>query len=75
MFKCSICGKPIEFRDVKYIYENVIVCRECYPQYYVRKLCPLVRKRMLNKNPTSCIYCNFKKECDEYLLSVVKKHE
>ena len=69
-FKCSICGNEVDFKDVIYVKGNVIVCRKCYPNFYVRQLCPLVKRRLQGEKPIACMYCSFEKQCLEYIQSL-----
>lgn len=72
MFKCSICGREITFQELAFIKQKLIICKECFPKYYVKHLCPLIKKRISGKNPISCMYCSYVKECDEYINELKK---
>jgi hypothetical protein len=63
---CSICGSSLGIDHVEYIRSTEVVCRSCYPMYYV-KHCPVLRSRIINLNHPSCNYCRFKPNCDTYL--------
>ncbi|MEM0479234.1 MAG: hypothetical protein QXS16_02830 [Pyrobaculum sp.] len=69
---CSICGKEVNFKNVSYIYENTFVCRDCFPQYYIKNLCRVVERRLRGENPPACMFCSFKKLCDGYVAKTLK---
>ncbi|MGC8607249.1 MAG: hypothetical protein ACP5GZ_09715 [Vulcanisaeta sp.] len=70
-FTCSICGRHVTFWEVAYIGNSLIICKRCYPDYYV-KHCPLVRRRLAGELPQSCNYCLYRSKCDEYIKSSLK---
>ncbi|MFB6470830.1 MAG: hypothetical protein TU36_006325 [Vulcanisaeta sp. AZ3] len=71
-FTCSICGRKISFWDVAYIGNSLIICRNCYPEYYVKR-CPLVRRRLNGELPLSCNHCLYRSKCDAYIKDASAK--
>ena len=72
LFKCSICGSEVPFSDVMYIRGSFVVCRKCFPRFYVSR-CPFLQRRLNGENVNACRFCQFKKECDQYVESIVKQ--
>ncbi|ACB38966.1 hypothetical protein [Pyrobaculum neutrophilum] len=72
MPRCAVCGNEVNFKNVAYIYGDVFVCRDCFPQYYIRNLCKAVERRLRGESPPACGFCSFKKQCDLYVSKTVK---
>lgn len=72
MPKCSICGREVNAANIAYIKGDFFVCGECFPSFYVRQLCTLTQRRLRGESPTPCIYCKFKRICDEYISRTLK---
>jgi len=69
---CSICGKEVNFKNIAYIYEDILVCKDCFPMYYVKNLCKVVEKRLRGENPLACHFCAFKRQCNEVISKTLK---
>lgn len=69
LFKCSICGSEIPFSDVVYIKGNFVVCRRCFPSFYVKN-CMFLKRRLVGESLQACGLCQFRKECDSYIASI-----
>lgn len=69
---CSICNKEVNFKNIIYIYQNIFICKECFPQYYVKNLCKAVERRLRGESPTACNFCMYKKQCDAYISKTLK---
>ncbi|WP_291767151.1 hypothetical protein [Caldivirga sp. UBA161] len=69
LFRCSLCGAEVPFSEVVYIKGNVVICRRCFPTYYVKN-CAFLRRRLIGENPQACSFCQFRKNCDSYIASL-----
>jgi ribosome-binding protein aMBF1 (putative translation factor) len=69
---CAVCGKEVNFKNVAYINGNIFVCKDCFPQYYVKNICKIVKKRLRGENPLACNFCTYKKLCDVYISKTLK---
>ncbi|MEM1597268.1 MAG: hypothetical protein QXP31_11885 [Pyrobaculum sp.] len=72
MPRCAVCGNEVNFKNVAYIREEVFVCRDCFPQFYVKNLCKAVERRLRGESPLACTFCSYKKTCDLHVQRVVK---
>jgi recombinational DNA repair protein (RecF pathway) len=70
--RCAVCGRDVNFKNVSYIKEDVFVCRECFPQYYVKNLCRVLARRLRGESPLACNFCAYRKLCDEHVTRVFK---
>jgi ribosome-binding protein aMBF1 (putative translation factor) len=69
---CAVCGKEVNFKNVAYINGNIFVCKDCFPQYYVKNICKLVERRLKGENSLACNFCTYKKQCDSYISKTLK---
>jgi ribosome-binding protein aMBF1 (putative translation factor) len=69
---CAVCGKEVNFKNVAYISGSIFVCKDCFPQYYVKNVCKLVERRLKGENPLACNFCTYKKQCDVYISKTLK---
>jgi len=69
LLNCSVCGSSVDPSSIEYIRGFEIVCRSCYPLYYVKR-CPVLRLRITGITHPSCNYCRFRWKCDEYIKDV-----
>ncbi|NPA22829.1 MAG: hypothetical protein GXO23_00830 [Crenarchaeota archaeon] len=74
-FRCSICGRDIEFAEVAYLKGDTIICVKCLPKYYVRHICTIVNRRLRGEDHPSCRYCRFIDECNRYIEELRKSLE
>ncbi|MEZ0319914.1 MAG: hypothetical protein ABWK05_08000 [Pyrobaculum sp.] len=72
MPRCAVCGNEVNFKNVAYIREEMFVCKDCFPQFYVKSLCKVVERRLRGENPLACVFCAYKKTCDLHVQKVVK---
>lgn len=72
MPRCSICGREVNAANIAYIKGDFFVCDDCFPQYYVKELCRVTQRRLRGENPLPCLYCKFKRVCDEYISKALK---
>jgi len=63
--RCSSCGREIPIHSISYVKGDVIVCRSCFPDYYVRNVCPIVNRRLRGEQHIACTFCRYKGLCDE----------
>lgn len=64
MVRCNSCGREVSLRDVSYIRGDLVVCRNCFPNYYVRNICPIVNRRLRGEHHVACTFCKYKSTCD-----------
>ncbi|MEL9991811.1 MAG: hypothetical protein QXP98_05495 [Thermoproteus sp.] len=72
MPRCSVCGREVNMSRIAYIRGDVFVCDDCFPNYYVKEVCRLVQKRLRGESPLACMYCKYKKICDDYVAKTLK---
>lgn len=69
---CQLCNREVNFSSVAYIRGSVMVCRSCFPGFYVRQLCGVAKRRLRGENPLACSFCRFRDECDSYISRTVR---
>ncbi len=72
MPNCSVCNKQINFKNVAYINGDVFICKDCFPQYYIKNLCKVVTRRLRGENHVACIFCTFRRQCDFHISKRLK---
>jgi len=69
---CAVCGREVNFKNIVYIHGDIFVCKDCFPQYYIKNLCKVVEKRLRGESPSACNFCSFKRQCDIYVSKTLK---
>ncbi|AFA40508.1 hypothetical protein Pogu_2481 [Pyrobaculum oguniense TE7] len=72
MPQCAVCKREVNFKNISYIHKDIFVCKECFPQFYIKNICKVIEKRLRGESPVACIYCAYKKQCDSYVSRTIK---